>query len=94
MLPPRINLQQDIGHARSGDIMAASSKHYKRDGTLYTGGTHKMPDGSLHSGKTHTASSQKLFHMKDLSQKAQKKAKAKMSAYVGGMAKKKKKKKT
>ena len=21
--------------------------HYKRDGTLHTGGTHKMPDGSL-----------------------------------------------
>ena len=30
--------------------------------------------------------------MKDLSQKAQKKAKSKMSAYVGGMAMKKKKK--
>ena len=23
--------------------------HYKKDGTLHTGGTHKMPDGSLHS---------------------------------------------
>ena len=31
--------------------------------------------------------------MKDLSETAKKKAKAKMSAYVGGMAKKKKKKK-
>jgi len=90
---PRINLQQDIGHVRNGDIMAKTSKHYKKDGTLYTGGMHKMSDGTLHTGKTHTASSQKLFHMKDLSETAKKKAKAKMSAYVGGMAKKKKKKK-
>ena len=36
----------------------------------------------------------RLFSMKDLSETAKKKAKAKMSAYVGGMAKKKKKKKT
>tara|TARA_B100000678_G_scaffold233936_1_gene203064 strand:- start:212 stop:499 length:288 start_codon:yes stop_codon:yes gene_type:complete len=90
---PRINLQQDIGHARNGDIMAKTSKHYKKDGTLYTGGMHKMSDGTLHTGKTHTASSQKLFHMKDLSAKAKEKAKKQMNAYVGGMAKKKKKKK-
>ena len=36
---------------------------------------HKMPNGNLHSGKTHTKSSKKLFHMKDLSAAAKKKAK-------------------
>ena len=49
--------------------------HYKKDGTLHTGGTHKMPDGSLHSGKTHGKTSVKLFHLKDLSAKAKAKAK-------------------
>jgi len=52
-------------------------KHYKRDGTLFTGGTHKMANGVLHTGKTHTRTSQKLFHFKDLSAKAKQKAKAK-----------------
>lgn len=54
--------------------MAKGVKHYKRDGTEFTGDTHKMPDGSLHSGKTHGKTSVKLFHMKDLSKKAQEKA--------------------
>ena len=49
--------------------------HYKKDGTLHTGGSHKMPDGSLHSGKTHGKTSVKLFHLKDLSKKSQLKAK-------------------
>ena len=49
--------------------------HYKKDGTLFKGNSHKMPDGSLHSGKTHTKSSVKLFHLKDLSATARKKAK-------------------
>jgi hypothetical protein len=49
--------------------------HYKKDGTLFKGSSHKMPDGSLHSGKTHTKSSVKLFHLKDLSATAKKKAK-------------------
>jgi|TARA_B110000967_G_C18370031_1_gene310084 hypothetical protein len=52
-------------------------KHYKKDGTLHTGGTHKMPDGSLHSGKTHGKTSVKLFHLKDLSDTAKKKARKK-----------------
>ena len=52
-------------------------KHYKKDGTLHTGGTHKMPDGSLHSGKTHGKTSVKLFHLKDLSDMAKKKARKK-----------------
>jgi hypothetical protein len=54
--------------------MAKGVKHYKRDGTEFTGATHKMPDGSLHSGKTHGKTSVKLFHLKDLSKKAQEKA--------------------
>ena len=49
-------------------------KHYKKDGTLFKGNTHKMPDGSLHSGKNHTKNSVKLFHLKDLSATAKKKA--------------------
>jgi hypothetical protein len=56
--------------------MAKNMKHYKRDGTLHTGGTHKMPDGSLHSGKTHGKTSVKLYHYKDLSKKAKEKANA------------------
>tara|TARA_R110002072_G_scaffold144591_1_gene290631 strand:+ start:85 stop:258 length:174 start_codon:yes stop_codon:yes gene_type:complete len=55
-----------------------NQKHYKKDGTLFTGNTHKMPNGDLHSNKSHTKTSQKLFHFKDLSQKA--KIKAKRSA--------------
>jgi len=50
-------------------------KHFKKDGTEHTGGTHKMPDGSLHTNKTHTKTSVKLFHLKDLSKKSQMKAK-------------------
>ena len=49
--------------------------HYKRDGTLFTGNSHKMSDGTLHSGKSHTKNSVKLFHFKDLSATAKKKAK-------------------
>jgi hypothetical protein len=51
------------------------AKHYKRDGTLFAGNSHKMPDGTLHSGKNHTKGSVKLFHLKDLSATARKKAK-------------------
>ncbi len=51
--------------------------HYKKDGTLHKGNTHKMPDGSLHSNKTHTKTSVKLFHFKELSDKAKLKAKGK-----------------
>ena len=50
-------------------------KHYLRDGTEFKGATHKMKDGTVHSGKTHTKTSKPLFHMKDLSKAAQKKAK-------------------
>jgi len=50
-------------------------KHYKKDGTLFAGNSHKMADGTLHSGKGHTKTSVKLFHLKDLSATAKKKAK-------------------
>jgi hypothetical protein len=52
-------------------------KHYKKDGTPYTGGTHKMPDGSVHSGKGHGKTSVKLFHLKELSDTAKTKARKK-----------------
>ena len=52
-------------------------KHYKRDGTEYKGSSHKMPNGSLHTNKLHTKTSVKLFHFKELSKTAQKKAKGK-----------------
>ena len=54
--------------------MAKGVKHYKRDGTLFTGNTHKMPDGSLHTNKSHTKTSVKLFHYNELSKKAKVKA--------------------
>tara|TARA_X000000950_G_C13897562_1_gene653536 strand:- start:2998 stop:3174 length:177 start_codon:yes stop_codon:yes gene_type:complete len=57
--------------------MAKGVKHYKRDGTEHKGTYHKMPNGNLHTNKTHTKTSVKLFHFKDLSKKAQKKAKGK-----------------
>ena len=52
-------------------------KHYKRNGTEHTGNSHKMANGTLHTGKSHTKTSVKLFHLKDLSKKAQVKAKGK-----------------
>tara|TARA_R100001594_G_scaffold39510_1_gene71311 strand:- start:307 stop:483 length:177 start_codon:yes stop_codon:yes gene_type:complete len=58
--------------------MATGVKHFKKDGTLYKGkGTHKMPNGHLHSGKTHGKTSVRLYHFKDLSKTAQKKARSK-----------------
>ena len=51
-------------------------KHFLRNGTEFKGGTHKMKDGTLHSGKTHTKASKPLFHMKELSATAKKKASA------------------
>jgi hypothetical protein len=49
--------------------------HYKRDGTEHKGTSHKMPNGDLHTNKSHTKTSVKLFHLKDLSKKAQQKLK-------------------
>jgi|TARA_A100000172_G_C2986301_1_gene91169 hypothetical protein len=54
--------------------MAKGVPHYFRDGTVHKGGTHKMPNGKTHSGKTHGKTSKPLFHLKDLSKTAQKKA--------------------
>ena len=49
-------------------------KHYKKDGTIHTAGTHKMPNGELHTGAKHTKSSVKLFHYGALSKTAKEKA--------------------
>jgi hypothetical protein len=57
--------------------MAKGVPHYFKDGTEHKGGTHKMPDGSLHSGKVHGKTSKRLYHFKDLSKIAQKKASGK-----------------
>ena len=54
--------------------MAKGVQHFKKDGTLHTGGTHKMPNGEVHSGKTHGKTSVRLYHLKDLSAKAKEKA--------------------
>ena len=79
--------------------MAKGVKHYLRDGTEWKGGTHKMANGVLHTGKTHTKTSKRLYHFKDLSDTAKKKARpSKMvggpiqDMKKGGKAKKKKKK--
>lgn len=55
--------------------MAKGVPHFKRDGTIHTGGVHKMADG-LHTGKTHSSSSVRLFHAEELSGAAKKKAMA------------------
>lgn len=57
--------------------MAKGQKHYFRDGRLHTGGTHKDARGRLMSGARHTSSSKYLYHMKELSPTAQKKARKK-----------------
>ena len=56
--------------------MAKGQKHYQKNGTLHKGTMHKMSDGSLHTGTTHTKTSKTLFHFKDLSKTAQKKARS------------------
>ena len=45
-------------------------KHYKKDGTIHTAGTHKMPNGELHSGAKHTKSSVRRYHYGALSKTA------------------------
>jgi hypothetical protein len=49
-------------------------KHYKKDGAEWKGGSHKMPNGQLHSGKAHGKTSQRLYHLSELSVTAKKKA--------------------
>jgi len=50
-------------------------KHYLRDGTEWKGKTHKHPDGKVMTGAKMTKASKPLFHLKELSKVAQKKAK-------------------
>jgi len=47
--------------------------HYKKDGTEFSGNQHAH-DGQVMTGKTHTDDSENLYHYKDLSPKAKKKA--------------------
>ena len=56
--------------------MAKGVPHYFRDGKEHKGKMHKMGDGTLHSGATHTKSNKKLYHFKELSKTAQKRAKS------------------
>jgi hypothetical protein len=46
-------------------------KHYKKDGTLFTGTSHKMKDGTLHTNKNHSSTSVRLYHKKELSKEVQ-----------------------
>lgn len=50
-------------------------KHYLRDGTEWKGKTHKHPDGKVMTGAKMTKASKLVFHLKELSKAAQKKAK-------------------
>ena len=57
--------------------MAKGVKHYYRDCTECKRPTHKDAKGRLMSGAKHTKSSKYLFHFKDLSETAKKKARKK-----------------
>ena len=50
--------------------------HYTREGKEWKGNTHKMPNGHLHTHKSHGKTSQRLFHFKELSKTAQKRARS------------------
>tara|TARA_E500000331_G_C16963471_1_gene586020 strand:- start:485 stop:658 length:174 start_codon:yes stop_codon:yes gene_type:complete len=54
--------------------MAKVPKKYFKDGKEHTGVTHKTPDGSLHSGSRHIKISRPVVSLKDLSERATKKA--------------------
>jgi len=54
--------------------MAKNVNHYLKDGSKWNGNIHKMPNGHIHTNKTHTKTSQRVFHMNQLSEKAKTKA--------------------
>jgi hypothetical protein len=54
--------------------MAKNVNHYLKDGSKWNGNTHKMPNGQIHSNKTHTKTSQRVFHINQLSEKAKTKS--------------------
>ncbi len=54
--------------------MAKGPKKYFNDGMEHTNSTHKMPDGSIHSSSRHTKTSRPVVNLKDLSDRAKKKA--------------------
>ena len=49
-------------------------QHFKKDGTIYKGGTQKDAKGKLMSGKTHTKRSVYVFHINELSKRSLTKA--------------------
>ena len=56
--------------------MAKGVNHYTKYGDLWNGNTHTMANGHLHTNKTHTKTSQRLFHFRELSDKAKVKARS------------------
>ena len=56
--------------------MASNVKHYKKNGSVYTGKTHRMPNGTIHSGSEHRPSSIRLYHYSYLSKKSKEKARS------------------
>ena len=54
----------------------AGRRHYKKDGSVFTGKTHRMPNGSVHSGSKHSSASTRLYSYNDLSKTAQKRARS------------------
>ena len=56
--------------------MSKGVNHYTKNGDLWNGNTHTMANGHLHTNKTHTKTSQRLFHFRELSDKAKVKARS------------------
>ena len=54
--------------------MATKTKHYFKDGRVYSGKVHRM-NGQIHTGAKHSKSSKQVVHYGSLSKKAQKTAK-------------------
>ena len=54
--------------------MAKNTAHFLKDGSRFKGKTHKMSDGTVHTGVKHSSTSKKLFHLAELTKKAQQKA--------------------
>jgi hypothetical protein len=64
---------KDKGQNEGKNHSWKTTGHYKKDGTEFTGSQHAH-DGQVMTGKTHTDDSENLYHYKDLSPKAKKKA--------------------
>ena len=55
----------------------AKGLHYMKDGTKYRGDIHKHRGGIIMTGKTMSKDSKRVYHFKDLSPDAKKKARSK-----------------